>query len=62
MQIDAHVHSDGSATHIRSLLKACDKVGTDKVILFNTGNTQEKPDEAIIKAYKKHTDRIIPYH
>jgi len=61
MQIDAHVHSDGSPKHIRGLLKACDKVGTDKVILFNTGRSQDKPEEALIKAYRKHTDRIIPF-
>ena len=29
IQIDAHVHSDGSAKHIRSLLKVGDKIGTE---------------------------------
>jgi hypothetical protein len=60
MQIDAHVHSDGSAKHVRGLLKACDKVGTDKVVLFNTGRG-DKPDEKLLKAAKKHPDRIIPF-
>jgi uncharacterized protein len=61
MQIDAHVHSDGSAKHIRGLLKACDKVGTDKAIVFNTNRSQEKPDEALMKGCKKHPDRLIPF-
>ena len=61
MQIDAHVHSDGSEKHIKGLLKACDKVGTDKVVVFNTNRNSDKPNEKLLKGTKKHPDRLIPF-
>ena len=66
MQIDTHVHSDGSAKHVRRLLKICDKIGTDKAVIFNTGHFTEgkpldKPDLPILKACGKHPDRLIPF-
>lgn len=61
MQIDAHVHSDGSPEHIKGLLEACDKVGTDKAIVFNTNRSMEKPNEKLMKAAERNPDRLIPF-
>ena len=61
MQIDAHVHSDGSEKHIRALLKACDKVGTDKVVIFSCPGNYGANNEGVMKAHKRHPDRIIPF-
>ena len=61
MQIDAHVHSDGSEKHIRALLKACDKVGTDKVVIFSCPGNYGAKNEGVMKAHQRHPDRIIPF-
>lgn len=60
MQIDAHVHYD-NVKQLKKLLKAEDRIGTDKVVLFSTEGNCGADNEGVMKAHKAHPDRIIPF-
>jgi len=61
MQIDVHVHFDGNARQLKALLKACDKVGTEKLVIFSTKGACGADNEAVMRAHKLAPDRIIPF-
>ena len=56
MVIDCHVHYDGAPGELDSLLATCDKLGTDKCVIFGGPS-----NDAVLAAAQAHPDRLIPF-
>jgi uncharacterized protein len=61
MQIDAHVHYSKDPAHLDGLLRASDKIGTDKIVIFSTQGNAGADHDGVRQAYRAHPDRLIPF-
>ena len=61
MQIDAHLHYSKDPKKFSELLKASDRIGTDKIILFSTEGNSGADNDGVMRAHRERPDRIIPF-
>jgi len=59
MIIDTHVHHSGEPGFLDELLRVCDRLGIDKVVLFGTSAEGGTNDE-VLRAARQAPGRVIP--
>lgn len=63
MVIDVHVHLSGKPGYLEELIETAGRLGIDKMVLFSGApGTHWTPNEAVMDAYRKYPDIIIPFY